>query len=66
MAWAPNNCKLAVCTADRVVLLYDEQGEKRDKFSTKPVASKVTMGLNGGASSPQHAVQFSTYSSITK
>ncbi|XP_056873005.1 intraflagellar transport protein 172 homolog [Takifugu flavidus] len=40
MAWAPNNCKLAVCTADRVVLLYDEQGEKRDKFSTKPVASK--------------------------
>lgn len=42
MAWAPNNCKLAVCTADRVVLLYDEQGEKRDKFSTKPVASKVT------------------------
>lgn len=41
MAWAPNNCKLAVCTADRVVLLYDEQGEKRDKFSTKPVASKV-------------------------
>ncbi|XP_003971457.2 intraflagellar transport protein 172 homolog [Takifugu rubripes] len=40
MAWAPNNCKLAVCTADRVVLLYDEQGEKRDKFSTKPAASK--------------------------
>lgn len=42
MAWAPNSCKLAVCTADRLVLLYDEQGEKRDKFSTKPVASKVT------------------------
>uniref|UniRef100_H3CIP1 Intraflagellar transport protein 172 homolog n=2 Tax=Tetraodon nigroviridis TaxID=99883 RepID=H3CIP1_TETNG len=40
MAWAPNNCKLAVCTADRVVLLFDENGEKRDKFSTKPVASK--------------------------
>ena len=41
MAWAANNSKLAVCTADRVVLLYDEQGEKRDKFSTKPADPKV-------------------------
>nr|XP_057921402.1 intraflagellar transport protein 172 homolog [Doryrhamphus excisus] len=40
MAWAPNNSKLAVCTVDRVVLLYDEQGERRDKFSTKPIDSK--------------------------
>ncbi|KAL6096181.1 ift172 [Pungitius sinensis] len=40
MAWAPNNTKFAVCTVDRVVLLYDEQGEKRDKFSTKPLDSK--------------------------
>ncbi|XP_061559670.1 LOW QUALITY PROTEIN: intraflagellar transport protein 172 homolog [Phycodurus eques] len=40
MAWAPNNGKLAVCTVDRVVLLYDEQGERRDKFSTKPIDSK--------------------------
>ncbi|TNN53473.1 Intraflagellar transport protein 172 [Liparis tanakae] len=40
MAWAPNNTKLAVCTVDRVVLLYDEQGERRDKFSTKPQDSK--------------------------
>uniref|UniRef100_A0AAY4EJK5 Intraflagellar transport 172 n=1 Tax=Denticeps clupeoides TaxID=299321 RepID=A0AAY4EJK5_9TELE len=40
MAWAPNNAKFAVCTVDRVVLLYDEQGEKRDKFSTKPADSK--------------------------
>ncbi|KAG5180215.1 hypothetical protein JKP88DRAFT_182394 [Tribonema minus] len=36
IAWAPNNRKLAVCTADRVVTLFDENGEKRDKFSTKP------------------------------
>ena len=36
LAWSPNNMKLAVCTADRVVLLFDETGEKRDKFSTKP------------------------------
>ena len=41
MAWAPNNSKLAVCTADRVIVLYDEQGEKRDKFATKPVDAKV-------------------------
>uniref|UniRef100_A0A3Q2XZS2 Intraflagellar transport protein 172 homolog n=1 Tax=Hippocampus comes TaxID=109280 RepID=A0A3Q2XZS2_HIPCM len=40
MAWAPNNSKLAACTVDRVVLLYDEQGERRDKFSTKPIDSK--------------------------
>ncbi|XP_072218456.1 intraflagellar transport protein 172 homolog [Leuresthes tenuis] len=39
-AWAPNNAKFAVCTVDRVVLLYDEQGERRDKFSTKPLDSK--------------------------
>lgn len=41
MAWAPNNTKFAVCTVDRVVLLYDEQGERRDKFSTKPLDAKV-------------------------
>ncbi|KAG7460913.1 hypothetical protein MATL_G00203920 [Megalops atlanticus] len=40
MTWAPNNAKFAVCTVDRVVLLYDEQGERRDKFSTKPADSK--------------------------
>ena len=35
-AWSPNNAKLAVVTVDRVVLLFDDHGEKRDKFSTKP------------------------------
>ncbi|CAH2245239.1 intraflagellar transport 172 homolog [Pelobates cultripes] len=40
MAWSPNNAKFAVCTVDRVVLLYDEHGERRDKFSTKPADSK--------------------------
>ncbi|XP_064411524.1 intraflagellar transport protein 172 homolog [Latimeria chalumnae] len=40
MAWSPNNAKFAVCTIDRVVLLYDEHGERRDKFSTKPVDAK--------------------------
>ena len=41
MAWAPNNTKLAVCTVDRVIILFDEHGERRDKFSTKPIDSKV-------------------------
>nr|CAB3255301.1 intraflagellar transport protein 172 homolog [Phallusia mammillata] len=40
MGWSPNNNKLAVCTSDRVVLLYDESGERRDKFSSKPIDSK--------------------------
>lgn len=36
LAWSSNHSKLAVATADRVVLLFDENGERRDKFSTKP------------------------------
>lgn len=36
MAWSPNNLKLAVATSDRQILLYDENGERKDKFSTKP------------------------------
>lgn len=40
MAWSQNNTRFAVCTVDRVVLLYDEQGERRDKFSTKPADAK--------------------------
>lgn len=35
ICWAPNGEKLAVCTVDRVVLLFDENGIKRDKFPTK-------------------------------
>jgi intraflagellar transport protein 172 len=41
MTWSPNNQKFAVCTADRVVHLFDDFGEKKDKFSTKPCDSKV-------------------------
>ncbi|KAM5126276.1 intraflagellar transport protein 172 homolog [Mantella aurantiaca] len=40
MAWSHGNGRFAVCTVDRVILLYDEQGERRDKFSTKPADSK--------------------------
>lgn len=41
LAWSPNNTKMAVVTMDRVVILYDELGERRDKFSTKPANSQV-------------------------
>lgn len=36
MTWSPNQQKLAVATADRTIILYDENGEKRDKFAAKP------------------------------
>ncbi|XP_063827893.1 intraflagellar transport protein 172 homolog [Ostrinia nubilalis] len=36
ITWSPNNVKLAVATCERVVLLFDREGVRRDKFSTKP------------------------------
>src|SRR3546814_11700280 len=36
MCFSPNGKRLAVCTTDRVVSLFDENGERKDKFSTKP------------------------------
>lgn len=41
MTWSPNNQKFAVCSSDRVIHLFDEFGEKKDKFSTKPCDTKV-------------------------
>ncbi|CAD7965624.1 unnamed protein product [Amoebophrya sp. A120] len=35
-AWSANSHKVAVVSTDRIVHLYDEQGEKQDRFSTKP------------------------------
>ena len=46
MAWSPNNTKMAVVTMDRVVILYDELGERRDKFSTKPSNAQVFSSLD--------------------
>jgi intraflagellar transport protein 172 len=40
LCWAPNGKRLAVCTTDRVVLMFDENGIRKDKFPTKP-AEKV-------------------------
>ncbi|XP_022830109.1 intraflagellar transport protein 172 homolog [Spodoptera litura] len=36
ICWSPNNVKLAVATCDRLVLLFDREGIRRDKFATKP------------------------------
>ena len=43
VTFSPNNRRLAVVTIDRVVHLFDENGEKKDKFITKP-ANKVLIG----------------------
>ena len=40
ICWSASNKKLAIVTTDRVVHLCDENGERRDKFSTKPGDSK--------------------------
>lgn len=45
IAWSPNNLKLAVALADRSIYLFDETGVKKDRFSTKPVDSKVYLFL---------------------
>ena len=42
MAWSSTNNKFAVVTTDRVVILFDDTGERRDKFSTKPGDPKVS------------------------
>lgn len=34
-----------MATAERIVFLFDDNGEKRDKFSTKPADAKVRIFL---------------------
>jgi intraflagellar transport protein 172 len=41
ICWSPNNLRLAVVTSNRTVMLYDENGEFKDKFPTKPADPKV-------------------------
>ncbi|XP_065171784.1 intraflagellar transport protein 172 homolog [Atheta coriaria] len=41
VTWSPNNKKLAVATSERQVLIFDDDGEKRDRFSTKPADSEA-------------------------
>ena len=33
--WSPNSQRLAVVSVERIVQLYDETGERRDRFTTK-------------------------------
>mmetsp|Transcript_15284 Transcript_15284/g.25210 ORF Transcript_15284/g.25210 Transcript_15284/m.25210 type:complete len:1767 (+) Transcript_15284:218-5518(+) len=40
VCWSANSRKFAAVTADRVVHLFDDNGERRDKFSTKPADAK--------------------------
>lgn len=55
LAWSPNNQKLAAATSDRSILLFDENGERRDKFSTKaadPANGKKSYIIRAVAFSP--------------
>ena len=36
LAWSQNSKRYAVATADRVIHLYNEKGERQDKFTTRP------------------------------
>ncbi|KAL0119649.1 hypothetical protein PUN28_007825 [Cardiocondyla obscurior] len=56
IAWSPNNLKLAVASSDRSIYLFDENGVKRDRFSTKPVDAKFgkkSYAIKGIAFSPE-------------
>ena len=35
VCFSPNGKKLAVCTSDRLIRIYDENGQSKDKFPTK-------------------------------
>ena len=45
MGWAANNLKLAVATVERVILLFDDTGERKDKFATKPADAIVSIKI---------------------
>jgi intraflagellar transport protein 172 len=41
ICWSSDGKKFAVSTSDRVVTIFDHDGNKKDKFSTKPSTEKV-------------------------
>lgn len=43
ICWAPNAKKLAICTTDRMVMMFDENGVRKDKFSTKPAEKVISI-----------------------
>jgi intraflagellar transport protein 172 len=42
IAWSPNNTRMAAISSNKMVVLYDENGESKDKFNTKPGESGVS------------------------
>mgnify|MGYP002884014710 CR=1 FL=1 len=52
LAWSPGCLRLAVAGRDRVVQLFDERGERRDKFSTKPGDARVRRAATLGRRDP--------------
>ncbi|KAL5965213.1 hypothetical protein TSMEX_007033 [Taenia solium] len=44
LAWSPNSKRLAVSTSDRLIVLFDEDGERRERFLTKPADGKSKKG----------------------
>jgi intraflagellar transport protein 172 len=45
ISFSPNNQKLAVVGANRVVYLYDDNGEQKDKIPTKAGDPKVRSSI---------------------
>ena len=43
--WSPNNNKFAVVSTDRIVHLYDEQGEKQLRFGKKHIDTGAYISL---------------------
>ncbi|VDD80059.1 unnamed protein product [Mesocestoides corti] len=40
IVWSPNNKRMAVATSDRIIVLFDEDGERKERFLTKPADPK--------------------------
>jgi len=40
ISWSANNRKMAAVSTDRIIHLFDEGGQRRDKFNTKPADPK--------------------------
>lgn len=55
VCWSPNGKKLAMVTTDRVVHMFDEKGDRQDKFGTKP-AEKVSHSLHCDLCSFNHLI----------
>lgn len=43
LAWSPNNRRLAIADSANIIYLYDENGEKKEKFTTKTRTGKRGM-----------------------